>query len=668
MSRLITNNPGIGGLDEITDAEALFLQNLVGLSYTAGDILYHNGSDLINLGIGTATQVLQTNAGATAPEWAAVAGTTDEKVGVDSDATPDYLGVASNDGVLRTSSPITYTDGGDFITLAITKADTTNSGYLDTVDWDTFNDKQSALTFGIADTNKVQINSVTVADDDYAKFTATGLEGRNYAEVLSDIGAQASDASLTSIAGLTYVSGSFIALTAEDTYSVRTYAQTLSDIGAAATDQTMYIGTTAVAINRGTAALTLAGITLTTPDIGTPSAGNLSNCTAYEGTAVLSTGEGGGTKFLREDGDGTSSWQTIAGGGDVTKVGTPVDNQVGVWTGDGTIEGTAGLTYDGSNLLLTGDIGITGTRITKGWFTDLEVTNAIAGSVTGTAAIATTVTVTDNESTAEENVITFVAGAAGSGNVGLEADGDLTYNPSTGKITATGFIGALTGQADTVATITGLAPDTATTQATQASITTCANLVTVGALNAGSITSGFTSIDVGAGAITTTGTGALGNITLGTDGTISALTLTEKASIALDPAGGTDGDYSGITIAGIGGATIAFGKVVYLKTVDSDWYEADASTVTTAGDLLIGICVLATTDGNPITVLMQGQIRADTAFPALTIGAQVFLSETTGLITHTQPTTTDAVVQSMGFALTANEIYFSPSPDFITHV
>ena len=29
-----------------------------------------------------------------------------------------------------------------------------------------------------------------------------------------------------------------------------------------------------------------------------------------EGTAVLSTGEGGGTKFLREDGDGTSSWQT----------------------------------------------------------------------------------------------------------------------------------------------------------------------------------------------------------------------------------------------------------------------------------------------------------------------------------------------------------------------
>jgi hypothetical protein len=49
----------------------------------------------------------------------------------------------------------------------------------------------------------------------------------------------------------------------------------------AAIAQTFYIGTTQVAINRSSAALTLAGITLTTPDIGTPSAGTLTNCTGY---------------------------------------------------------------------------------------------------------------------------------------------------------------------------------------------------------------------------------------------------------------------------------------------------------------------------------------------------------------------------------------------------
>jgi len=50
---------------------------------------------------------------------AANAGATDAKVGVDSGATAGYLGVAYNDGVLRTDQSISVTDGGDFITLAI---------------------------------------------------------------------------------------------------------------------------------------------------------------------------------------------------------------------------------------------------------------------------------------------------------------------------------------------------------------------------------------------------------------------------------------------------------------------------------------------------------------------------------------------------------------------
>ena len=46
-------------------------------------------------------------------------GGADALVGVDSLATPDYIGASSSDGVLRTSSPITYNDGGDYITLGI---------------------------------------------------------------------------------------------------------------------------------------------------------------------------------------------------------------------------------------------------------------------------------------------------------------------------------------------------------------------------------------------------------------------------------------------------------------------------------------------------------------------------------------------------------------------
>ena len=52
------------------------------------------------------------------------------------------------------------------------------------------------------------------------------------------------------------------------------------------------------------------------------------------------------------------------GGGDVTKVGTPANDQVGVWTGDGTIEGTANLIYNGSVFQATGAITASGGNVT----------------------------------------------------------------------------------------------------------------------------------------------------------------------------------------------------------------------------------------------------------------------------------------------------------------
>ena len=76
------------------------------------------------------------------------------------------------------------------------------------------------------------------------------------------------------------------------------------------------------------------------------------------------------------------------------------------------------------------------------------------------ATLATTVTVTDNEDTDEDNLITFVAGAASTtGAHGLEMDGNLNYNPSSGTLGATAYkVGADTLAeyiADTVGAMVG---------------------------------------------------------------------------------------------------------------------------------------------------------------------------------------------------------------------
>jgi len=52
--------------------------------------------------------------------------------------------------------------------------------------------------------------------------------------------------------------------------------------------------------------------------------------------------------------NGASVALGAGGSGNVTKVGTPANNQIGVWTGDGTIEGDGNLTWDGSQMVIAG--------------------------------------------------------------------------------------------------------------------------------------------------------------------------------------------------------------------------------------------------------------------------------------------------------------------------
>ena len=178
----------------------------------------------------------------------------------------------------------------------------------------------------------------------------------------------------------------------------------------------------------------------------------------------------------------TTSTAADKSGGITVSTGTLLANLEGNVTGDvtGTADvATAVTAADESsdtscNVLFvtaaTGDLPPkTGTNLTfnssSGVLTATGFAGALTGNVTGTAdvaTVATTVTITDNESTDEDNAMIFTAGGdVDGGNLGLESDGTCTYNPSTGKITATGFVGALTGTADVATGVTVTANNTA---------------------------------------------------------------------------------------------------------------------------------------------------------------------------------------------------------------
>ena len=139
-----------------------------------------------------------------------------------------------------------------------------------------------------------------------------------------------------------------------------------------------------------------------------------------------------------------------------------------------TIQDIAGAMFTSNT-----ETGITATYQDANGTIDLVV-GTLNQDTTGTAAIATAVTITDNESTNENNAIIFTAGGdLDGGNLGLESDGDLHYNPSTGLLTATSFAGALTG--NVTGNVTGNASGTAATVTTaaQSNITSLGTLTTL---------------------------------------------------------------------------------------------------------------------------------------------------------------------------------------------
>ena len=161
-----------------------------------------------------------------------------------------------------------------------------------------------------------------------------------------------------------------------------------------------------------------------------------------------------------------------------------------------------------------------------------------------------------------------------------------------------------------------------------------------------------------------------------TGGVIAALTvaqlqtlwgsaaLPENVEILLTAALSADGKWSGITEGGTAGAILAFGDLVYLQTVDSKWELANADNAAAGCSFKLGICVLAAAENAATKVLLYGKVRADAAFPALTIGAPVYMAIVAGDIQVAAPTATTDVVRVVGYGNTADELYFNPSQDW----
>ena len=224
-----------------------------------------------------------------------------------------------------------------------------------------------------------------------------------------------------------------------------------------------------------TTALTFSGANVT-------AAGNLTVDGNLDVTGTLDLSDSNFTNVgsLQLDsiaGDGDTNTSITFSGSDVITVATGGAGRLTI--GDGALSPVTNNQIDlGTSSLEFKDAFFDGT-VTADAFAG-PLTGNVTGNASGTAAIATTVTITDNESTNESNAIIFTAGGdVDGGNLGLESDGTLTYNPSTGKITATGFIGTLTG--NVTGNVTGNASGTAATVTTaaQSSITSLGTLTTL---------------------------------------------------------------------------------------------------------------------------------------------------------------------------------------------
>lgn len=140
--------------------------------------------------------------------------------------------------------------------------------------------------------------------------------------------------------------------------------------------------------------------------------------------------------------------------------------------------------------------------------------------------------------------------------------------------------------------------------------------------------------------------------------------LSESLSTAL-----VDLSYSGTTISQTAGEALLRGDVVYYKN-DGKVYKAKADSTSTM--ICIGIATAPFAINSSATLLIDGAIRNSSVF-SFTVGGQassssaiVYVSETTsGGVTQLRSTTSQHIVQIIGYAVTNDILSFKPDYTYI---
>ena len=184
---------------------------------------------------------------------------------------------------------------------------------------------------------------------------------------------------------------------------------------------------------------------------------------------------------------------------------------------------------------------------------------------------------------------------------------------------------------------------------------TQANIVATGALNSGSITSGFGNIDIGSSTFDTTGDVSTGVIT--------------PTAIKHTISGNNAGDYgTGAEILyGISNDSVTAGAIYVLR--NGVWTLMDADTLSTVSQL-VGVATIAAGAGNSSDgMVIKGSVTLASAYTAGSDaeGAIVFASATAGEATLTAPSSTGQFVRILGYSfnVSSKKMFLNPDNTFV---